>query len=573
MILIVTTVPAKKLIITDETNNQMIDSLGASYGEGTSLKLKCIAYGGKPAPSVHWYLDENLLDDTFTSKITEDGLISINELTILKLGRSHTNKLLSCKSFNTNLTQSINNSLTLDINLYPLYVKIISIKRPLSSSKSTELQCDSKGSRPGAKITWYLNNKLVTSSREMNSETNGSISSSSILKLVPSPSDNGALLSCKAENPRLLNSSIKDDWILNIYYKPNVKLVSRLINHQSEIKENDEIIFECIIDSNPGIKEIGWTFNEVPLKVDESKGIIIDNTTLVIKVADKSHSGDYSCYAFNIEGKGSSNRVTIKVNHSPVCVKDQKSIYIVGLGETIRVSCSIEAEPGVTEIIWKINDTQLEKVYPSSESSSSKPSLSSLFLSDLLYSPRRLDDYGTLICSARNKIGIINNPCQFIVMPAGRPERMTECLVSNQTGESLTVSCTPGHNGGLNQTFYLQVYDYRREKLLFNLTSIYAPNFLVNGLTAGSNYIFDVYSSNPRGSSNTTTLVAQTLPIQKHKLGTADNLTEKKLDPYLVVFSALILTITLVAIIIILIIRIRNHEDKVDPKKKLKTIE
>lgn len=42
-----TTVPAKKLIITDETNNQMIDSLGASYGEGTSLKLKCIAYGGK----------------------------------------------------------------------------------------------------------------------------------------------------------------------------------------------------------------------------------------------------------------------------------------------------------------------------------------------------------------------------------------------------------------------------------------------------------------------------------------------------------------------------------------------
>lgn len=118
----------------------------------------------------------------------------------------------------------------------------------------------------------------------------------------------------------------------------------------------------------------------------------------------------------------------------------------------------------------------------------------------------------------------------------GRPERMTECLVSNQTGESLTISCTPGHNGGLNQTFYLQVYDYRREKLLFNLTSIYAPNFLVNGLTAGSNYIFDVYSSNPRGSSNTTTLVAQTLPIQKHKLG-KNSLT--KLSQYILNLSIL----------------------------------
>ncbi|XP_015787996.1 protein turtle-like isoform X2 [Tetranychus urticae] len=558
-------VPAKKVIIADETN-QIVESLG-SYGEGTSLKLKCLAYGGKPAPLVYWYLNQDLIDDSYISKVTEDGLVTINDLFISKLGRNDLNKLLSCKTFNTNLTQAINKSLILDINLYPFYVKIISIRRPLSADKSIELQCDSKGSRPGAKMTWYLNQQLLKSWRETNSVINGSTSSSSILKFVPSPADNGALLTCKAENSRLLNSSIKDDWILNIYYKPNVKLVLRLSSHPSEINENDEIIFECIIDSNPVIQEIGWLFNESPLLPDERRGIIIDNTTLVIKVAQKNHSGDYSCFAVNIEGKGFSNKATIKVNHSPVCVKDQKTIYIAGLGETVRISCSIEAEPSQVEIIWKINDTLLDEgVYPF------QPGTAKLS-SNLLYQPRRSDDYGTLMCLAKNRVGTIKEPCQFIVMPAGRPERMVNCLVSNQTGESLVISCQPGHDGGLNQTFYLQVYDYRREKLLFNLTSTLNPTFLVNGLTSGASYVFDVYSSNPKGSSNTTTLIAQTLSMQKQKLGLGENLAEIKFDPYLAVLSALIFTLVLVAIIIILIITIRNREDKCDSRKTVKPIE
>lgn len=51
---------------------------------------------------------------------------------------------------------------------------------------------------------------------------------------------------------------------MNLYSRSNVEL--------NWVKEKDEIIFECEIDSNPMIIEVGWLFNGAKLLSDVKNG-------------------------------------------------------------------------------------------------------------------------------------------------------------------------------------------------------------------------------------------------------------------------------------------------------------
>ncbi|XP_074593781.1 protein turtle-like isoform X2 [Brevipalpus obovatus] len=551
-------VPAHKIVIKDGDDHELPDSV-SSYGEGSSLSVRCNAYGGKPPPAVHWYSDGTLKDDSFTTQITDNGLITSNEMTISPLNRSNLNKVITCQAINTNLTRPITKSFTLDINLYPLFIKIISIKRPLSAGKSTEITCNTRGSRPAAKLIWYLGQKPLSTSRDFSEEdANGTYNSTSILNFVPLSNHNQASLICKSENLRLVNSSIRDEWLLNIYYTPKVEIFLRSPIEPNGITEGDEVIFECLIDSNPIVKDVGWFHNNQTLTADLKHGLVIENTTMVIKRIEKKHSGEYSCFAENIEGKNVSNTVIIKVNYAPTCRSNQQKLYVTSLGEPVRVYCAVDAEPKEVEMSWKVNQTILDQDVIANNKDDA-------LVSSIMYTPIHERDYGTLECRARNKVGVRMEPCVFSVLPAERPGPVHDCSVTNQTWESVWITCQPGPDGGMNQTFIAQVYDNRKEKLLANLTHPERPSFLISGLSSSATYVLELFAKNSKGSSNGISITAQTLSMQEQK---SEQLTDIKFDPYLAMAVALCSTFALVAIIIVLIITIRNRDERNDSRRK-----
>lgn len=65
----------------------------------------------KPAPSVIWYFDDTLIDDSYFS---EQRGLSRNELQLTHLNRSHLNGQLTCRSQNSNLTKATQTTLTID---------------------------------------------------------------------------------------------------------------------------------------------------------------------------------------------------------------------------------------------------------------------------------------------------------------------------------------------------------------------------------------------------------------------------------------------------------------------------
>ena len=94
----------------------------------------------------------------------------------------------------------------------------------------------------------------------------------------------------------------------------------------------------------------------------------------------------------------------------------------------------------------------------------------------LEYIPRTEMDYGNLLCWATNSVGKQVEPCVFHVIPAGKPDPVSNCTVSNQTHSSFIVSCIPGFDGGLTQLFGLEVIN--SEHTVINMTSK-VPKFQV----------------------------------------------------------------------------------------------
>ncbi|GIY62644.1 uncharacterized protein CEXT_510041 [Caerostris extrusa] len=93
-------VPPGKPVITDQ-NKEVLQSLIGPYNEGEPLVLMCEVIGGQPIPTVTWWRESVLLDDTYD--IDPSGVIR-NELLISSLQRHDLMAVLSCQASNNNVS-------------------------------------------------------------------------------------------------------------------------------------------------------------------------------------------------------------------------------------------------------------------------------------------------------------------------------------------------------------------------------------------------------------------------------------------------------------------------------------
>ncbi|KAI5740170.1 hypothetical protein M8J76_001218 [Diaphorina citri] len=158
----------------------------------------------RPQPKVVWFLESQLIEGR-----TEvyDNMVK-NVITIDPVARHHLHSRLACNASNTNLITASIRQITLDVNLKPLSVDIITKdERPyLSAEKTYRIECRVKGSRPGPTITWYKNSKLlvkhpVKTDKEIHHNVTGGIILSNISLVLQKVSRQSAgEYSCMAIN-------------------------------------------------------------------------------------------------------------------------------------------------------------------------------------------------------------------------------------------------------------------------------------------------------------------------------------------------------------------------------------
>ncbi|XP_074599899.1 nephrin-like isoform X2 [Brevipalpus obovatus] len=492
-------VPPTNVFITNSLD-QVVESVAGPYDGESNIELNCVSKGGVPLPSLTWYMNGEPIDDMYFS--IEENKTVINQLTIFNVSRDHLKSVLMCTATNALYPSSFNATITLDLNLMPTYVKILPIKKSLVSGRSVDVVCESMYSRPPAVLTWVKNKRKLLDEREIIAE-NGN-KTTSVLNLVPSPDDDGSYLICKAENIRLKNSVIEDRVQLSVYYPP-VMTVYPITNNPSSIKEDGSVKLQCRAKSNPQVIEYSWYFDGKMISTSQTKYKWINQSVLSIDKVERADNGQYKCSGKNKIGYGESPEYTLRVNYSPICEPNQKTVYGIGLRETVRILCVVQAMPVEATFHWTMNGSQLPLhiKYPTNVEG---------LRSSLMYTPFTRQDYGSLQCWARNEAGSQEKPCIFHIVPADYPEPPANCSVSRVSDISMEIDCEPGYDGGLSQIFHLMVYrnDRSPSNLVYNLSSIDRPHFILHHLLPESYYFLDVYSSNIRGRSRDMSLLTST---------------------------------------------------------------
>nr|XP_053649962.1 hemicentin-2-like [Cherax quadricarinatus] len=518
-----------------------VTSVAGPYQEGDMLVLSCIAHGGVPPPSVVWFEDTHLLDShmesqegrsttasppiasagaTSNSTSPTSGVLSgttqqslanqtsptragagqpsappaaivpYNTLTLGPLTRNDLKLLLTCEASNNNLTLPTSLVVMVDMNLPALSVVIRAPEPPLKAGKEYQIVCEVRGSRPPPTITWYNSHTRIPDAVETTS-VDGNVTTSTLV-FTPTPEDNMSFLRCVAET-RSVHSTMEDIWNLTVHYLPTASANFGSSLDSSNIKEGDDVYFECEIEANPRVSHVSWRHNNEVLVHNVTSGVIISNQSLVLQRVVRAHAGRYSCHAHNVVGDASSNFLRLDVKYAPVCAPGQVTTYPVGRNEDAEVTCSVQANPLQATFQWTFNNTADTIDVPQGRFTSSSSH------SVITYTPMTSLDYGTLLCWASNEIGTQREPCVFHIVPAGKPEAPGNCTVGGRTRTSVRVKCVAGGSGGLLQRFLLQARQHDGHHLL-NLTAS-SPAFLVEGLQAGRKYDLIITAYNEKGSS------------------------------------------------------------------------
>ncbi|GIY69680.1 uncharacterized protein CEXT_431681 [Caerostris extrusa] len=160
----------------------------------------------------------------------------------------------------------------------------------------------------------------------------------------------------------------------------------------------------------------------------------------------------------------------------------------------------------------------------------------------------------------------------------GSPESVKSCTVSNQSVSLLVVECEPGYDGGMKQSFHLEVYNSAVEHLQANVSSQESPVFQVGNLPSSTSFILVLYASNAKGRSNSVALMTNTLtPAERRTEEEAENeqfstdgvvnfeLHHKKeeasnVSPLLAVLIGVVAVLVVVAIAIIIVMRKQGRD-------------
>ncbi|XP_028049918.1 nephrin isoform X4 [Monomorium pharaonis] len=555
-------IPPEQLSILDEDGRSHIPHyILGPYTEGASLNITCVAAGGRPQPQVTWWQGSALLDKTYE---TVDAKRVRNVLQLEKLGREHLRAFLTCQAKNNNMVAPISSSVSLDMNLKPLWVRIQGENRPLSAGKTYEITCEVVGARPNPTITWSKGNMILRNARETTSP-DGNVTTS-VLTFVPSIEDAGKFLYCRASVPDIPDSEMEEGWKLDILHEPVVTLELGSNLNSSAIREGIDVYFECNIKSNPWVYKVSWRHNGNPLYHNAATGTIISNQSLVLQSVTRSRAGIYTCIGNNQEGDGESNPLNLDIKFVPVCQHGQTKVFGVARQETVRIPCELEANPPEVSFTWKFNNTMEAVDIPQAHVTSDRTR------STASYTPMTELDYGTLLCWGSNDQGTQLEPCVYHIVPAGRPDTPHNCSLLNQTTDSIYVECIEGFDGGLPQKFTMQVDREPGSGKSGGPTTVYnqtskVPVFSVSNLDPGSNYEVSIYATNAKGRSETVHFRATTLNLPERRTALTPvmlSLSGPLLGAVVGAAAGLLLVIFVIVLAVKLRYRPRSQEDSHD---------
>ncbi|KAJ9592081.1 hypothetical protein L9F63_001390, partial [Diploptera punctata] len=148
--------PPHQLLIYENSGRDVVAPVVGPLTEGSDLVLTCEVRGGKPTPTVSWFVNDKLVDGLLE---TTSHHVVVNRLEVSHVTRDHLNTTYKCQASNTKLMLPAEKTVRLELYLKPLSVRLLSKPKVLMADTEYVITCEAIGSRPQAKVSWFRESK------------------------------------------------------------------------------------------------------------------------------------------------------------------------------------------------------------------------------------------------------------------------------------------------------------------------------------------------------------------------------------------------------------------------------
>ncbi|XP_078700011.1 hemicentin-2-like [Branchiostoma floridae x Branchiostoma belcheri] len=269
---------------------------------------------------------------------------------------------------------------------------------PSKVGKELELRCLSTGGHPLPELTWYNGTQAFTGEQVRRQEREGQVEVELVIPKL-TKWDNGMNLTCRASQPFPEITSVQESWsILQVHYPPviNPSMEKKVTVQQG----NDGFSLECLADGNPEPR-VRWRRKDTDLYWENP---------LRFRRVSYEVEGTYQCVATSDGFPLQAKDTFIDVVGKPLMQRKMgKSTISAALGEAVRISCTVTADPLPSKLdwIWR-NDDGVEKELPASVNSKIVITEDGQGMTSILTIPDvTVQNSGNYICTASNVFGSV----------------------------------------------------------------------------------------------------------------------------------------------------------------------
>ncbi|XP_063622419.1 neural cell adhesion molecule 2-like [Cydia splendana] len=301
----------------------------------TEVTLVCVSHGSRPPAQITWFRENRRYTRGKHNDLSNDTT-SVSRLTIVPQPEDD-GAVMRCRADNAILRTALEDSFKMSVVCKYMYDtssvnRLTIVPQPEDDGAVMRCRADNailrtaledsfKMSVPeddGAVMRCRADNAILRTALEdsfkMSVVCKYMYDTSSVnrLTIVPQPEDDGAVMRCRADNA-ILRTALEDSFKMSVVYKPVLAMSLGSTLNANDIKEGDDVYFECNIRANPKEHRISWFHNDQQINQNMSSGVIFSTKSLVLQGVTRRDGGLYTCSAANQIGEATSQAVYLRV--------------------------------------------------------------------------------------------------------------------------------------------------------------------------------------------------------------------------------------------------------------------
>ncbi|VDH91359.1 Hypothetical predicted protein, partial [Mytilus galloprovincialis] len=422
--------------------------------QGSQGSLTCTSVGGNPVPTVTWYRNDSLVDDT-TDTPTVTNITTNTYSYTADIG--YHLAVFECRVDNTVLQSYLSATIFLQVYKEPNQPTMNGPSN-VRSGRTNTWTCISRGGSPEPIITMTLGDIQLSTGIE---KTSVQLSDNTFTVTVVlswalnfSTTNNNETLSCnvKHEQPQPRGDVVQNA-SLQLIVLPRIPVVTIPQSAYSETR-GQSVTLQCTVFSpDTELQSVSWIFNNgastntITQSSNESKYTGTTTTTPSITITNLSSTdvGTYTCTATNTGGTGISNTISLSVTGNLLTVTIPQSSYSVLIGQQVNIPCIVTGTPTQTNVSWikVVNGVPTDVVI----NGGSRYSGGTIAAPSLTITNTQNSDEGTYVCYATNIVGTSNSQNTFLDVTGGVPNvTIGGSNFQVEVGNSITIGCTVAAN-------------------------------------------------------------------------------------------------------------------------------